>query len=159
MNHRVTSYIGQRKDHSGLQGVPRRGSSASIPSNISGVLIPPPPPASRKDSKTKKHTAVSLSSLFYILNKQHDICRIVAISRCFHMWRRETILLVESMKTRSERTAALMLGGVDDDNLDHMELTRAKSTKIGISLMKWMINSKHTNTLRHAWGLWKDAVC
>ena len=158
MHPRVTSYTGQpKKDHLTLQGLPRRGSAASIPANISSLAaIPPPPP--RKESKQRKSAAIAGCILSHILSKQHDICRILSISRCFHLWRRETILLVESMKTRSERTTALMLGGVDEDSLDHMEVTRSKSAKMGISLMKWMLNSKHTRTLRRAWTIWRQSV-
>lgn len=156
--HRVTSYSGQsRKDHSALQNTPRRGSAASIPTNITGPLFPPPPPP-RKESKMKKHSMIILSSLVHILGKQHALCSLLDIAKYFHLWRRETLLLVESMKSRSERTAALMLGGVDEVSLGHMEVTRSKSAKIGISIMKWMINSKHTTTLRRAWTMWNQMV-
>jgi hypothetical protein len=154
--HRVSSYTGQpRKDHSALQSIPRRGSAASIPTNIGGALFPPPP---RKESKPKKQLAVVLCSFAHILNKQHAVCSLLDVSKFFHLWRRETLLQVESMKTRSERTTALMLGGVDEESLDHMEMARSKSAKMGISIMKWMINSKHTTTMRRAWSLWNQLV-
>lgn len=62
------------------------------------------------------------------------------------------------MKTRSERTTALMLGGVSEGSLDYLEPTKRKSTKLGISLMRWILVSMTSRNLTRAWRTWVEYV-
>jgi hypothetical protein len=153
--------------------------SSSSTSSSAVPPPPPPPPPPRRTSENKQqqqntiHThrerkqtnptqnvkfASIMFSFFSILRKQHLLTGALQLSRSFHLWRREVIYFRESMKTRSERTAALMLGGVDEESLDHMELTRKKSTKIGISLMRWILISMTSRNLTRAWRAWVEYV-
>lgn len=109
-------------------------------------------------SSTGKTQSMIINSFMFIIYKQHHVFNTVQKSKYFHLWRREVIYLRDSMKTRSERTTALMLGGVDEFSLDNIEPTRKKTTKMGISLMRWILISMTSRNLTRAWRTWVEYV-
>jgi hypothetical protein len=154
----------------------RRASAISIPvSSLTPSFQPqppppqPPPPPPRRvsnESKSRDRRFTSshsksvspMYSLVYIFQKQHSVWMILQQSKYFHLWRREMIYHRESMKTRSERTTALMLSGVNEGSLDNLEPTKKKSTKLGISLMRWILVSMTSRNLTRAWRTWVEYV-
>ena len=144
--------------------------SSSSSSSTQQPPQPPPPPPRRISNESKSrdrrftstHSKATTSSLMYslvsLLQKQHTVWIILQQSKYFHLWRREIISIRESMKTRSERTTALMLGGVSEGSLDSLEPTKRKSTKLGISLMRWILVSMTSRNLTRAWRTWVEYV-
>jgi hypothetical protein len=168
MQNRATISGGRKSD---LQQQPRRGSAISIPVSLLSTPPqppqPPPPPPRKSSNEIKPHrerriaTPKSFSplySLIYIYQKQYAIWAMLQQSKYFHLWRREIIFFREAMKTRNERTAALMLSGVNEESLDYLQPTRRKTTKLGISLMRWILVSMTSRNLTRAWRTWVEHV-
>jgi hypothetical protein len=173
MQSRSTFSAGGRKSDAQQS---RRASAISIPVSILSAPPqppqppqPPPPPPRKTANEIKPHrerrtttfpskSFSPLHSLVYIYQKQYVLWAMLQQSKYFHQWRREIIYFREAMKTRNERTAALMLSGVNEESLDYLQPTRRKTTKLGISLMRWILVSMTSKNLTRAWRTWVEHV-
>lgn len=143
----------------------RRGTTTSIPSlpftkelkRVSRKSEPPrktskiPPPPPRVSDNV-----LTLATAVLRLEKQRSNVRLLKLAKGMSKWKMHGVVADALASQRSERLVSSMLDGVDE--APDEPSSKRKWLKMGVSVMRWLINHTTNRNLRKSWQVWTSFV-